>query len=209
MGWFGARKPAAAAAAKAKGEIPRRAERYQTSGLSCPLGGLCDLSASGMQIKCPRRPAAARGEVRQFIISSGAQRLSVTGRVVWVKRTSWRGFRLGIHFLHLKPGVEAALVQLAKYGFVGGTSDQSCAARPEGPRAAMEVEDLYQILGLGPGATPGEIHAAYRTLARTLHPDICRDPDAVGRFVLVGKAYSVLKDPDRRRKYDRLLAICA
>lgn len=201
MSWFGfgQRSP--------DDRLPRRAERYQTTGLSCPVGEICDLSASGMQVRSPRRPVPRRGEIRQFSISSGSQRLEVTGRVVWVRRASFRGFRLGVKFLHLKPGVEAALVQLARYGFVGrgaGGKDE-----PPPPRAAMEVEDLYRILGISPSATPEEVASAYRSLARTVHPDICKDEGAGERFTLVSKAYSVLKDPDRRRKYDQLLASCA
>lgn len=204
MGWFGRSK----GAGEGRG-LPRRAERYQTLGLSCPLGEVADLSASGMQIRCHGRPAASLGEVRQFTIASGTQRLVVSGRVVWVRRASWNRFRLGIHFLHLKPGVEKALVQLAKYGFVGRKPGDAATTQPEAPRAAMEVDDLYQILGVDPGATPEEVHAAYRALARTVHPDVSREAGAGERFVLISKAYSVLKDPEKRRKYDRLLASCA
>jgi hypothetical protein len=201
MGWFGSSSKRDGAG------IPRRAERYQTNGLRCPLGDLVDLSASGMQIRCAKRPAAARGEIRQFTISTGSQKLELAGRVVWVRRAGWRGFRIGVHFVNLKPGTEAALVQLAKYGFVGGNSGAS-AAPPQPVKAAMEVEDLYQILGVEPQATHDQVHAAYRALARTVHPDVCKEPGASEHFALISKAYTVLKDPERRRKYDRLLAGC-
>lgn len=204
MGWFGGGKQA-----KGKGGgIPRHAERYETMGLACPLGEISDLSASGMQVRCTGRAPAAKGDIRQFCISSGSQKLEVTGRIVWIRRAGWRGFRIGVHFLHLKPGAAAALVQMAKYGFVGRTAPGEAPPVQEAPKAVMEVEDLYQILGVAPDAPAEVVHAAYRALARTIHPDVCKDPNASAHFILVSKAYSVLKDPERRRQYDRLFAAC-
>ncbi len=81
-------------------------------------------------------------------------------------------------------------------------------AQPGAVRASLEVEDIYGILGVQPHATPEEVHRAYRALARTLHPDVCKTPEASAQFVLIAKAYSVLRDTERRAKYDRLLAAC-
>jgi len=65
------------------------------------------------------------------------------------------------------------------------------------------VADLYATLGVGPQATPEEIKKAYRRLARQLHPDASpEDPVAEARFKEVARAYEVLSDPDRRRRYD-------
>ncbi len=68
----------------------------------------------------------------------------------------------------------------------------------------MEYKDYYRILGVARTATPQEIKAAYRRLARKYHPDVSEEPNAEQRFKEVAEAYEVLKDPDKRAAYDRL-----
>lgn len=67
----------------------------------------------------------------------------------------------------------------------------------------MEFKDYYTTLGVAKTATPEEIQRAYRKLARKYHPDINKAPGAEDTFKEVGEAYEVLKDPDKRAKYDR------
>ena len=66
------------------------------------------------------------------------------------------------------------------------------------------MRDPYSILGVRRNADADEIKAAWRTKAKTIHPDQNRDdPSATDRFAEVGQAYELLKDPERRRRYDR------
>jgi molecular chaperone DnaJ len=63
--------------------------------------------------------------------------------------------------------------------------------------------DLYETLGLAPGASSGDIKRAYRRLARRYHPGINPgDGAAQAMFARVTEAYETLIDPDRRRAYD-------
>lgn len=52
--------------------------------------------------------------------------------------------------------------------------------------------DPYKVLGVPRGATPDQVRAAYRRLARTLHPDVCAEPDAARRFAAIADAYERL-----------------
>lgn len=67
----------------------------------------------------------------------------------------------------------------------------------------MDFKDYYAILGVNKHASQDDIQRAYRKLARQYHPDINKTPEAESKFKDVGEAYEVLKDPDKRAKYDR------
>jgi curved DNA-binding protein len=62
--------------------------------------------------------------------------------------------------------------------------------------------DYYEILGVTRSASPEEIKAAYRRLARRFHPDASSEPGAEDRFKEVTLAYQVLRDMDQRVRYD-------
>ena len=61
----------------------------------------------------------------------------------------------------------------------------------------------YKVLSVHRRATPQEIKKAYKKLAKEWHPDKNPDnPSAADKFIEISKAYELLSDPDRRRKYD-------
>jgi molecular chaperone DnaJ len=64
------------------------------------------------------------------------------------------------------------------------------------------MRDYYDVLGVSPDAGADEIKRAYRQLARRYHPDISGE-DRGGAFIELARAYDVLRDPLRRRRYDR------
>jgi curved DNA-binding protein len=68
----------------------------------------------------------------------------------------------------------------------------------------MEYKDYYAILGVPKTATAAEIKKAYRKLARELHPDTNKDPEAERRFKEANEAHAVLSDAEKRKQYDEL-----
>ncbi len=68
----------------------------------------------------------------------------------------------------------------------------------------MQYQDYYQVLGVPRNADAQSIKSAFRKLARQHHPDANKnDPGAESRFKAINEAYTVLSDPEKRRKYDR------
>ena len=64
-------------------------------------------------------------------------------------------------------------------------------------------KDYYQVLGVDRGASPKEISAAYRRLAKRHHPDNNPgDAAAEARFKDISEANTVLSDPEQRKQYD-------
>lgn len=69
----------------------------------------------------------------------------------------------------------------------------------------MIQRDYYEILNVSRSASESEIKHAYRKLAMKYHPD--RNPDdaeAELKFREAAEAYEVLRDPEKRARYDRL-----
>jgi molecular chaperone DnaJ len=68
----------------------------------------------------------------------------------------------------------------------------------------MDFKDYYQVLGVSRDADEKAIKKAYRKLARKYHPDSnSGEANTEDRFKEVTEAYEVLKDPEKRAKYDR------
>jgi DnaJ family protein A protein 2 len=59
---------------------------------------------------------------------------------------------------------------------------------------------LYDVLGVGRGASPDEMKKVYRKLALLNHPDKGGDPE---KFKQIQHAYDVLSDDQRRAMYDQ------
>lgn len=70
--------------------------------------------------------------------------------------------------------------------------------------AMPRTRDYYEVLGISRGASQKEVQAAFRKLARKLHPDVNPgDKNAERRFKEISEAHDVLSDPEKRKLYDR------
>lgn len=68
----------------------------------------------------------------------------------------------------------------------------------------MQYKDYYKILGVSRDASTEEIRKAYRKLAKQYHPDINKSAGAEEKYKEINEAYEVLKDKEKREKYDTL-----
>lgn len=67
-----------------------------------------------------------------------------------------------------------------------------------------EKRDYYEVLGVQKGASDAEIKSAYKKMAIKYHPD--RNPgdkEAEEKFKEAAEAYDVLRDPQKRQRYDQ------
>ncbi|XP_051990069.1 dnaJ homolog subfamily C member 1-like [Xyrauchen texanus] len=79
--------------------------------------------------------------------------------------------------------------------------------------ADLELFDLveeiphtfYEFLSVNHDASSSEIRKAYRKLSLTLHPDKNKDENAETQFRQLVAIYEVLKDEERRQRYDDIL----
>ncbi|MBD0335835.1 MAG: J domain-containing protein [Cyanobacteria bacterium Co-bin13] len=68
----------------------------------------------------------------------------------------------------------------------------------------QNFRNYYEILGVSRDATFDEIKRAYRQLARRYHPDMNPgDKSAEEKFKLLGEAYNVLSDTEKRSQYEQ------
>ena len=67
----------------------------------------------------------------------------------------------------------------------------------------QNFRNYFEILGVTQTASSAEVKQAYRQLARKYHPDLNPgDQAAEEQFKLLGEAYEILSDPEKRSQYE-------
>ncbi len=70
------------------------------------------------------------------------------------------------------------------------------------------MKDYYIILQLDFRSDILAVKKAYRRLALKYHPDKNNEPNASQKFIEITEAYEVLRDPEKKKEYDRIYQIC-
>lgn len=67
-----------------------------------------------------------------------------------------------------------------------------------------QAQTHYEALGVDPSISAPALKKRFYTLSREHHPDLHpTDPSAVQRFQQISESYSILSDPEKRKRYDR------
>ena len=183
--------------------------RHQTDAVQCPLGSIADLSGTGMRVMIAGRCVFKVGQTLPIRLRTPQGSLAVAARIVWKKKVGlFRDYELGFHFDGLEPNQVVALAAIARFGFVAGNSlharnespskEEPAIGDPSAVEAGLVLSEYYQRLGLANDATPSDIKAAYRRLARQYHPDIAPGPENQRRFVELREAYDLLRRHTRQ-----------
>lgn len=64
-------------------------------------------------------------------------------------------------------------------------------------------KDYYQILSIAQNATSEEIKKAYKTASMKYHPDRNPGKDTTSMMQDINEAYAILKDDEKRTRYDQ------
>jgi len=65
----------------------------------------------------------------------------------------------------------------------------------------MAKRDYYEVLGVAKSASDDDIKRAFRKLAVKYHPD--KEGGSEEKFKEINEAYEVLKDKQKRQRYDQ------
>lgn len=72
------------------------------------------------------------------------------------------------------------------------------------PPTNTQAQTHYEALGVDPTISAPALKKRFYTLSREHHPDLHpSDPAAVQRFQQISESYSILSDPEKRKRYDR------
>lgn len=185
------------------------AARMPANGaFTTPIGDAVDVSVTGMQLLCKKKPPLRKGQVTELSVQSGGQRMKVNARLVWTRRGRG-GIRLGFEFIALTDSQKRIMEALGRFGFIPSPQELAEAKKRENQKqgkptisATAHVPDYYDVLSVPASASQQTIHQAYRRMVRRFHPDVCTDDGAEDRFKLINEAYGVLRSEKDRRAYD-------
>jgi hypothetical protein len=180
----------------------RRYPRFTTDLIACPLGDVVDVSSGGIRLRGRGKAPVCRGQIIPLTLRARDSEVTIKARAVHIRRVGLRVWEAGFAFVDIRPTLMSDIDRLGRTGEIPHWTH----VPPRMIRAEASLPDYYGVLGVRQNAKWEDIRKAFHTRAKKYHPDANPDPDAAGKFVRVIEAYKVLKDPDKRKKYDLLYA---
>ena len=180
----------------------RRYPRFTTKVITCSLGDVMDLSAGGIRLRGKGKTPVCRGQIIPLTLRAHDSETVTKARVVHIRRVGLRTWEAGFAFVDIRPQLVSDIENLGKHGEIPRWS----YVAPRMVRAEAALPDYYKTLAVKPTAKWEQIRVSFHTLAKKYHPDANPDPSATSKFQSLIEAYKILKDPEKRKKYDELYA---
>ncbi len=92
----------------------RRHGRLHTELLTCNLGVVIDLSASGMRVACHGRMRVQKDQALAMEVCSVRGRLALKTRVIWTRKTGFFRYQVGLEFTEMTPALQVELREIAR-----------------------------------------------------------------------------------------------
>ena len=92
----------------------RRHGRIRTEAVTCSVGRVVDMSASGIRVERKGRRAVSEGDAFTITLKHGDFAMPVDVRVVRVEKKGFRRYVFGLSFEEVNPQIQAKLTQLAR-----------------------------------------------------------------------------------------------
>lgn len=91
------------------GANARKFGRVHIQDVTCSLGEVLDLSASGMRIRTPSKPELPCHQQAEISLVCIDGEVIVRIESIWERRTGWRKHEMGVRFLDLTPQQQAII----------------------------------------------------------------------------------------------------
>ncbi len=92
----------------------RRFGRILCHQITCSLGEVLDLSAGGMRIRCTGSMGLREGDAVGLTLRAGNAPVPLPCKIVWMRKSGWRAWEIGVVFEQLSPNARQSLNTLAR-----------------------------------------------------------------------------------------------
>lgn len=97
----------------------RRHGRVRAQTITCTLGDVVDISASGMKVRCSTKPDLKKGEPVPMTIHGVNGPFTVPTKFAWCRRTSLFKWTAGFEFDGLTSEARTELMEIARIAAIG------------------------------------------------------------------------------------------